>query len=113
MNRTLLQNSTLSLGSIALGTLINGQESNRNSAGGLPHLPHSNPKVKRVIYLFQSGGPSQLDLFDHKPNLHERFGQEVPKSVYPDERKTTMTSGQTSFRSLRPTLNSHDTAKVA
>ena len=95
--RTLLQNSTLGLGSIALGTLINGQESNRNSAGGLPHLPHSNPKVKRVIYLFQSGGPSQLDLFDHKPNLHERFGQEVPKSVYPDERKTTMTSGQTSF----------------
>ena len=50
--RTLLQNSTLSLGSIALGTLINGQESNRNSAGGLPHLPHNNPKVKRVIYLF-------------------------------------------------------------
>ncbi|MEC8507339.1 MAG: DUF1501 domain-containing protein, partial [Planctomycetota bacterium] len=59
--------------------------------------PHFNPKVKRVIYLFQSGGPSQLDLFDYKPQLAERFGEDVPKSVYPDERKTTMTSGQRSF----------------
>ena len=59
--------------------------------------PHFNPKVKRVIYLFQSGRPSQLDLFDYKPQLAERFGEDVPKSVYPDERKTTMTSGQRSF----------------
>ena len=59
--------------------------------------PHFNPKVKRVIYLFQSGGPSQLDLFDYKPQLAEKFGEDVPKSVYPDERKTTMTSGQQSF----------------
>ncbi len=50
-----------------------------------------------MIYLFQSGGPSQLDLFDHKPDLQERFNQEVPTSVYPAERKTTMTAAQTTF----------------
>ena len=95
--RTILQNSTISLGSIALSSLLRGNEPVRNEFGGMADLPHSKPKVKRVIYLFQSGGPSQLDLFDNKPNLKERFGEEVPTSVYPDERKTTMTSGQTSF----------------
>ena len=97
--RAILQNSTLGLGSIALSTLLKGNENNpvRNPIGGIDELPHHDPKVKRVIYLFQSGGPSQLDLFDNKPNLHERFGEEVPKSVYPDERKTTMTSGQKGF----------------
>jgi hypothetical protein len=65
--------------------------------GGLDDLPHYAPKAKRVIYLFQSGGPAQMDLFDYKPNLRERFGEEVPRSVYPDERKTTMSSAQASF----------------
>ncbi|NQV23183.1 MAG: DUF1501 domain-containing protein, partial [Rhodopirellula sp.] len=69
----------------------------RNEIGGLQDLPHHGPKAKRVIYLFQSGGPSQLDLYDEKPELMKRFGQEVPKSVYPDARKTTMTLGQTQF----------------
>jgi len=68
-----------------------------NSIGGLADLPHFAPKARRVIYLFQSGGPSQLDLLDHKPQLNERFGEEVPKSVYPDERKTTMSNAQASF----------------
>ena len=95
--RSILQNSTLGLGSIALGTLLNGKAPPRNSLGGIKGLPHSNPRVKRVIYLFQSGGPSQHDLFDYKPDLAKRFGEEVPKSIYPDERKTTMTSGQSSF----------------
>ena len=49
--------------------------------------------AKRVIYLFQSGGPSQMDLFDYKPDLAKRFGEEVPTSVYPAERKTIMTFG--------------------
>jgi uncharacterized protein (DUF1501 family) len=60
-------------------------------------LPHYAPKARRVIYLFQSGGPSQMDLFDYKPGLRDRRGEDVPASVYPDERKTTMSSGQTSF----------------
>ncbi len=59
--------------------------------------PHFFPKAKRVIYLFQSGGPSQIDLFDPKPELMERFGEEVPKSIYPDERKTTMSNAQSKF----------------
>jgi uncharacterized protein DUF1501 len=50
-----------------------------------------------VIYLFQSGGPAHMDLYDYKPALRDQFGEEVPKSVYPDERKTTMTSAQSTF----------------
>ncbi len=65
--------------------------------GGLPSLPHFAAKAKRVIYLFQSGGPAHMDLYDYKPGLRNRFGEEVPKSVYPDERKTTMSSAQSSF----------------
>ena len=98
--RAFLEKTTLGLGSIALADLLRADETKsrtRNSIGGFADLPHHQPKVKRVIYLFQSGGPSQHDLFDNKPLLKERFGQEVPKSVYPDERKTTMTSGQASF----------------
>ena len=87
----------MGLGSIALSSLLRANNPTRNTIGGIDDLPHFDPKVKRVIYLFQSGGPSQLDLFDNKPNLHERFGEEVPTSVYPDERKTTMTSGQKGF----------------
>ena len=96
--RAFLGGSTLGLGSIAMGSLLNnanGQDG--NAAGAVPGLLHLAPKAKRVIYLFQSGGPSQMDLFDYKPGLAKRFGEEVPLSVYPAERKTTMTSGQTSF----------------
>ena len=60
-------------------------------------LPHFAPKANRVIYLFQSGGPSQMDLFDYKPHLATRFGEEVPASIYPAARKTTLPSGQNSF----------------
>ena len=95
--RAFLERSTLGLGGIALGSLLNAQAAKRNAIGGLADLPHFAPKAKRVIYLFQSGGPSQMDLFDYKPHLAKRFGEEVPKSIYPDERKTTMTSGPKTF----------------
>ncbi|MEM7477695.1 MAG: DUF1501 domain-containing protein [Planctomycetota bacterium] len=65
--------------------------------GGLPELPHFAPKAKRIIYLFQSGGPAQMDTLDYKPQLKQMHGQEVPRSVYPDDRKTTMSSAQASF----------------
>ncbi len=55
------------------------------------------PKAKRVIYLFQSGGPPHLDLFDHKPYLDQVHGQEVPASVFNGQRLTGMTAGQSSF----------------
>jgi len=55
------------------------------------------PKAKRVIYLFQSGGPPHMDLFDYKPHLNRVHGQEVPDSVFNGQRLTGMTAGQASF----------------
>lgn len=60
-------------------------------------LPPFLPKAKRVIYLFQSGGPSQLELFDNKPLVKEKHGSELPDSVRMGQRVTGMTSGQTNF----------------
>ncbi len=62
-----------------------------------PVLPHFAPKAKRIIYLFQSGGPSQLELFDYKPKLKEMFGKELPSSIRGTQRLTGMTSNQKSF----------------
>jgi len=61
------------------------------------NLPHFAPKAKRIIYLFQSGGPSQLELFDYKPMLNKMRGQELPDSVRKGQRLTGMTSGQSNF----------------
>ena len=62
------------------------------STGGLPGLPHFRPKAKRVIYLFQSGAPSQMDLFDYKPTLNDFQGKELPDSVRKGQRLTGMTA---------------------
>jgi hypothetical protein len=78
-----------SLGVAALATLL---ESGRGQT-----LPHFRPKAKRVIYLFQSGAPSQMDLFDHKPRLQQLRGTELPDSVRRGQRLTSMTSRQESF----------------
>src|SRR5262245_61552555 len=61
--------------------------------GALPGLHHA-PKAKRVIYLFMSGGPSHIDLFDYKPRMKEYHGQELPASIRMGQRITGMTSGQ-------------------
>lgn len=105
MNENLLSRRSMLLGSLGLASLLQRDMSatagvGQEAAGvhrGLPYLPHYKPKAKRVIYLFQSGGPAQMDLFDYKPGLRDKFGEDVPKSVYPDERKTTMSSAQASF----------------
>ena len=76
-----------------LATLLNP----RSTSAALPGLPHFAPKAKRVIYLFMHGGPSQLDLFDHKPALAARRGEELPDSVRGTQRLTGMTSGQKNF----------------
>jgi hypothetical protein len=60
----------------------------------LPGLPHFAPKAKAVIYLHMNGGPSQIDLWDHKPTLVDHFDKELPESVRKGQRITTMTSGQ-------------------
>ena len=64
---------------------------------GLPGVPHFAPKAKRVIWLFQSGGPSQMELFDHKPLLAKRRGEDLPDSIRKGQRLTGMTSTQDSF----------------
>jgi len=64
---------------------------------GLAGLPHHAPKAKRVIYLFQSGGPSQLESFDYKPRVEEFAGTNLPESVRMGQRLTTMSASQTSF----------------
>ncbi len=65
--------------------------------GGLPGLPHFAPKAKRVIYLFQSGAPSQLDLFDYKPGLAQQHGADLPDSIRQGQRLTGMTATQERF----------------
>src|SRR5689334_17946582 len=63
------------------------------------HMP---AKAKRVIYLFMSGGPSHIDLFDYKPQLEKHHGEELPASVRMGQRVTGMTSGQKSFPCVYP-----------
>lgn len=59
--------------------------------------PHHPPTARRVIYLFQSGGPSQFELFDYKPGLRDFAGQDLPESVRQGQRLTTMSASQASF----------------
>src|SRR5262245_3715692 len=71
-------------------------------APGLLRALHFAPKAKRVIYLFMSGGPSHIDLFDYKPKLREYHGTELPATVRMGQRITGMTSGQSSFPCVAP-----------
>ena len=91
--RQLLQHSGLGFGGLALNHLLSRQtlaKSSPPSETGL-HFP---AKVKRVIYLFQSGGPSQLETFDYKPLLNERRGEPLPDSVRQGQRLTGMSANQ-------------------
>lgn len=102
----------LGLGTAALASLLpnrvlNALEDNRGGevtsplqpkrSGGLPELPHFAPKAKRAIYLFMSGAPPQMDLFDYKPLMTEMFDKDLPDSIRMGQRLTTMTSGQERF----------------
>ncbi len=90
--RQLLQGSLGLLGSLAVSRLSHGEGELANNA-----LPHFQPRAKRVIYLFQSGAPSQMELFDYKPKLAELRGTELPGSIRQGQRLTGMTSRQSSF----------------
>jgi hypothetical protein len=83
----------------ALATLLNqdGLADSASRSGGQLGLPHFPPKVKRVIFLHQSGGPSQFETWDYKPSLEKLHGIELPESVRNGQRITGMTSGQASF----------------
>ncbi|MDE0104681.1 MAG: DUF1501 domain-containing protein [Bryobacterales bacterium] len=95
--RQLFGSSARGLGVAALAHLL--AEDLRPATGqpALNGLPHFAPRAKRVIYLFQSGGPSQMDLFDAKPGLRRLQGSELPDSVRGGQRLTGMTAAQTSF----------------
>src|SRR3954463_9699582 len=87
------------IGAAALATLMSEDLCAAGGGAGqaLPGIPHFPPTAKRVIYLFQSGAPSQMDLFDYKPSLRDLAKTELPDSIRGGQRLTGMTSGQTSF----------------
>lgn len=97
--RRFLSQVSLGIGSVALGSLmipdLFGNKSDEEVL--MAGLPHFAPKAKRIIYLFQNGAPSQLDLFDYKPKLIEMFGQDLPESIRMGQRLTGMTADQKKF----------------
>ncbi|MBI4904849.1 MAG: DUF1501 domain-containing protein [Acidobacteria bacterium] len=93
--RSFFSRTSTGLGIPALAQLL--ADDAGAAAGGLPGVPHFAPKAKRVIYLFQSGGPSQMELFDYKPQLGKLFKTELPDSVRMGQRLTGMSSTQTTF----------------
>ncbi len=106
MNRRhFLSKTSLGLGAAALGTLL-GSSAKAGVADprlGTLEKPHFVPKAKRIIYLFQSGGPSQLETFDFKPRLEQMHGEELPDSVRQGQRLTGMSADQSSL----PLAGSH------
>jgi hypothetical protein len=101
--RSFFGRMTGGVGAAALGDLL--KQDLLAKDGGLnplpPRFPQFAPKAKRVIFLFQHGGPSQMETFDYKPFLDTVHGQEIPKSVVGDQRLTGMTAGQASFPVMR------------
>ncbi|MBL9213220.1 MAG: DUF1501 domain-containing protein [Opitutaceae bacterium] len=98
--RECLNKLALGLGGIALAELLGGRAQAAPAApsgASLPGLPHFAPKAKRIIYLFQSGGPSQLDLFDYKPLLNQKHGEQLPDAVRRGQRLTGMSGNQSSI----------------
>src|ERR1041385_2810049 len=88
----------LGMGGIALSQLLpaslSGASAPVNPFTGVLREPHFPPRAKRIIYLFMAGGPSQLDLFDYKPLLNQRNGEDLPASVRMGQRLTGMTGYQ-------------------
>ncbi|MFY0654206.1 MAG: DUF1501 domain-containing protein [Cyclobacteriaceae bacterium] len=103
--RDFLTKTSLGLGAMALGSLLGSEKSFASPGGinavsgpnGIPGLPHFASKAKRIVYLFQSGGPSQLETFDYKPKLYDVHGEQLPDSVRKGQRLTGMSADQTSL----------------
>ncbi|MEK6196090.1 MAG: DUF1501 domain-containing protein, partial [Deltaproteobacteria bacterium] len=85
--RQFLRNAGMGIGASAFASLI--PQANAAFKG-----PHHAPKAKRVIFLFMAGAPSQLDLYDYKPDLHKRFKQPLPTSITKGQRVTALTKGK-------------------
>ena len=103
--RSMLQGTASALGAAALAGLLARESQAAASRGTVP--THFAPKAKRVVYLFQSGGPSHLELLDYKPKLKELHGSELPDSIRQGQRLTGMTSGQKSFPVIAPKFGFH------
>jgi hypothetical protein len=99
--RTFLSRSASGIGLGALGSLLPGlggaTAATSATSAAVPAGANASPKAKRIIYLFQSGAPSQMDLFDPKPGMQKRFSENLPDSIRQGQRLTTMSSGQKSF----------------
>ncbi|GGZ12408.1 sulfatase [Echinicola pacifica] len=112
--RQFLTKTSMGLGALALGSLFGseklfagGQSIPTVGSGGLEGLPHHIPKAKRIVYLFQSGGPSQIETFDYKPKLMDMFGKELPPSVRGEQRLTGMSAQQSSLP-IAPSIYNFD-----
>ncbi len=96
--RRFLSRLSLGIGSVALGSLlIPDLFSKKDDEAVLTGLAQFAPKAKRIIYLFQNGAPSQLDLFDYKPLLQKMHGEDLPASIRQGQRLTGMTADQKKF----------------
>lgn len=94
--REFLSRFGLGLGAVALADL-NNTRANVAASGGVMGAFHHEPKAKRVIFLFQAGAPSQMDLFDYKPTLNEKHGQQLPDEIRRGQRLTGMSGNQSSL----------------
>ena len=92
--RQFFTNGSHLLGGAALTSLLGQTLANASHKASGPHFA---PKAKRVIYLHMVGGPSQIDLFDYKPEMMKWYDKDLPDSVRQGQRLTTMTSGQARF----------------
>ena len=101
--RRFLKKTSLGLGSIALANLINPLKSTAQQK--IPGGYHFTPKAKRVIYLFQSGAPSQIETFDYKPGLEKWHGREIPDSVRGTQRNSGMVTEQSTFPLVKSYYN--------
>ena len=107
--RHFFQQTGVGIGGAALSTLLSegSSASSGIKTGGSLGGPHFAPRAKRVIYLCQSGGPAQMDLFDDKPKMRDWYDVDLPDSVRKGQRLTTMTSNQDRFP-VAPSIYSFD-----
>jgi len=112
--RQFLTRTSLGIGAMALSSIMgsgkllaSGSTPAINGNGGLPGFPNFEPKAKRVVLMFMSGGPSQFETFDYKPKLEQLYGQDLPETVRGGQRLTGMSVDQTSLP-IAPSLYKFD-----
>ena len=103
--RQLIGRGATGIGIAALASLLQGEgliAADTSKPQGLAGLPHFAPRAKRVIFLFQNGAPTHIDLFDYKPRLHELHGTPVPEEYLGGKRFSTMTGNPSGKIMLQP-----------